>query len=632
MNKVYPMRDKKRTGVNRSHSQIDILVQKNEELSREISELRETAAVQSSLYEIAELHSAIYRIADLTNNATDMRRFGELLHGAIKELVNAADTLLIAEVDPLGPITWQYRGGRLFEELPDNRDGSILSELVHTDIPFILNKEGIARITESGRLSPDDHVTPTVIASAPFGPQGTEKGTVILAGFDTADGDEGRLLNMAVFIARQIGMILERKLMHEVLTRSRDELETAVRDRAAEIIDTNERLTKEIAVREDNERLRSALLSITDCASDTLSPEELCREIHAITGSVLYAPNFSVALCDGGSMLLQYIYFSDEHGLTDPSENRFFTAMNRYILGMQKASFFQKDAFPKNLTASASDILLPESWIGSPLKLGGPAFGVVSLHSYSPQRLYTEKELDALSAIAPQIASTLDRAMIHGKLRRYQIELESRVADRTRDLQEANKSLQSIINLTVDVLSSASEIRDPYTAGHQKRVTKIALRIAEEMKLSDDQKESIRIAATLHDFGKIAVPIEILTKPGTLTGLEREFVHTHSQAGYDILNIIPFKGPIAEIVRQHHEKLDGSGYPQGLEGPSILLEAKVITVADVVEAISSHRPYRASLGMPAAVMEIGANSGLLYDPDVVNAFITVLKNSPDDFL
>jgi putative nucleotidyltransferase with HDIG domain len=392
---------------------------------------------------------------------------------------------------------------------------------------------------------------------------------------------------------------------------------------------TNERLVHEIAIREENERLRSALLGITDCASDTLTAAELCREIHMISGSVLYAPNFSIALVDEGNMLLDCIYFSDERMGDNSEGNKLFNAMNRYVLGTQKAACFSKDSFPVTFNGSSSEAF-PASWIGAPLRLGGPPFGIVSIHSYNPQKIYTEKELGMLSSLTPQIASTLDRARIHEKLRRYQLELESKVAARTSDLVEANKSLTKTINLTVEVLSSASEIRDPYTAGHQKRVTKIALKIAQRMNLSDDVMESIRVAGTLHDFGKISVPIEILTKPGKLNELETDFIHTHAQTGYDILRIIPFKGPIADIVHQHHEKLDGSGYPRGIKGDAILLESRIITVADIVEAISSHRPYRASLGMPAAIEEITAHRGTFYDPDVVDACLKIITDPDED--
>lgn len=604
------------------------IVKENELLKRELVEIRETAAVQASLYEIAELHSAIYRIADITGNASDMQRFGELLHGAMTELVDA-DTLLIAATLPSGTIAWTYQGGTIFPELPSAGNGSIFTEIIQSGQPRLLEESELKRIRETDPLIAKARPL-TILASAPFSPQGKKEGTVILAGGESSRGQGARFLNMAVFIARHMGTILERKLMHEILTRSRDELESAVKERAAEIVDTNKRLVQEMEVREENERLRSALLSITDCASDTLSVEELCQEIHAIIGSVIYAPNFTVDLVDEGNMLLGNVYFSDQRSNGDYAGSKLFNALNRYVFGTQKASCFSKDSFPASPNGLPRDRSFPASWIGAPLRLGGPPFGVVSIHSYDATRVYTDRELGMLSSLAPQIASTLDRARMHDKLRKYQNELELRVEARTRDLREANEQLTSIISLTVDVLSSASEIRDPYTAGHQKRVTKIALKIAERLHLAEERMEGIRIAGTLHDFGKISVPIEILTKPGHLNELETEFVHTHSQTGYDILKIIPFRWPVAEIVRQHHERLDGSGYPRGISGNSILLESRILTVADVVEAISSHRPYRASLGVSAAIEEITNHRGTYYDPDVVDACIALLLDPDED--
>jgi putative nucleotidyltransferase with HDIG domain len=172
--------------------------------------------------------------------------------------------------------------------------------------------------------------------------------------------------------------------------------------------------------------------------------------------------------------------------------------------------------------------------------------------------------------------------------------------------------------------SSAMELRDPYTAGHQRRVTELALAIAQEMGLSGEQLKGLQVASLLHDIGKgLVVPAEILSKPGQLTVWEMALIKIHPQAGYEVLKKVDFPWPVAEIVHQHHERLDGSGYPQGLKDKDILLEAKIIAVADVVEAMSSHRPYRPSLGTEKALEEIEAQKGVLYDPQVVEACLRV---------
>ncbi len=191
------------------------------------------------------------------------------------------------------------------------------------------------------------------------------------------------------------------------------------------------------------------------------------------------------------------------------------------------------------------------------------------------------------------------------------------ITQRRKSEEEVRRSLEMVskaLHGTVGALSIASETRDPYTAGHQRRVAQLACAIAHEMGLDRETIEGIRIAALLHDIGKIYVPAEFLSKPGLLTDIERILLKTHPQVGYDILKNIDFTRPVAEIVLQHHEKIDGSGYPQGLTGDNILLEAKILGVADITEAMASHRPYRPSLGIKAALKEISRNKGTLYDP------------------
>jgi len=192
-----------------------------------------------------------------------------------------------------------------------------------------------------------------------------------------------------------------------------------------------------------------------------------------------------------------------------------------------------------------------------------------------------------------------------------------------RELERSYQRLRETFNETVYALSAFVEMRDPYTAGHQNRVAKIAKAIAEEMGLPEDCTEGIWVASLIHDIGKIGVPSDILTKPGRLTKAEFELIKEHPQTGYEILKQIEFPWPIAEIVYQHHEKIDGSGYPQGLKGENILLESRIIGVADVVEAMSSHRPYREALGLSAALEEIKKNKNILYDAKVVDACLKI---------
>lgn len=189
------------------------------------------------------------------------------------------------------------------------------------------------------------------------------------------------------------------------------------------------------------------------------------------------------------------------------------------------------------------------------------------------------------------------------------------------------EQLQNSRNDTILAMTKMVEIRDPYTSGHKEGISGLAVAIAQEMGLDKESIETIRIASLVHDIGKITVPSEIINKPGKLTETEFGIIKNYPKAGYEILKDISFTSPIAEIVYQHSEKLDGSGYPRGLKGDEIRLEARVILVADVYEAMSSHRPYRPALSHEAAVEELIKNKGILYDPQVVDACLKVVKNS-----
>ena len=198
-----------------------------------------------------------------------------------------------------------------------------------------------------------------------------------------------------------------------------------------------------------------------------------------------------------------------------------------------------------------------------------------------------------------------------------------------KELLSSNTKLNKLLNDTVTGLVSAIEYRDPYTAGHQRRVTQLALAIANKLELSEDKKDCVRIAAMIHDIGKINIPVEILSKPGIVNQYELELMQNHPQAGYDILKEIDFPWPVADAVHQHHERIDGSGYPKGLKGEEILIEARVIYVADVVEAMSSHRPYRPSKGIGIALEELKKNRGILYDEHITDICLELFEK--EDF-
>ncbi len=241
-----------------------------------------------------------------------------------------------------------------------------------------------------------------------------------------------------------------------------------------------------------------------------------------------------------------------------------------------------------------------------PLKNGGDTFGELCIYSADPAA-FDEDEITLLEEMAGDLAFGV-------------------IALRTRDANLNNlERLERSMEGTVRVLAGTVELRDPYTAGHQQRVATIADAIAGVMDLSEDRRQGLRLAAMVHDIGKLSVPSEILAKPGRLTNLEYQLVMAHAESGYEILKDVEFPWPVAEIVRQHHERVDGSGYPRGLSGEQILLEARILAVADTLEAMSTHRPYRPARGVDAALDVIAEGRGTLFDTAVVDACLELIR-------
>ena len=253
---------------------------------------------------------------------------------------------------------------------------------------------------------------------------------------------------------------------------------------------------------------------------------------------------------------------------------------------------------------------------------------------------------DALEKRVEERTTELSRA--NQELEKHRHHLEEMIEERASELQATNEKLAGevgerkkavealsrsyeqlrvMLTATVTTLTSAVEIRDPYTAGHQKRVAELACGIAMEMDLDADTVDGLRLSGILHDIGKISVPTEILVRPGKITETEFSLIKHHAEVGAELLGGIDFQWPVADIVRQHHERIDGSGYPGGLKGDEIRIEAKILGVADVVESMASHRPYRASLGVEKAIDEIVKRKGEHYDPDVVDACVRLLEKN-----
>jgi len=253
---------------------------------------------------------------------------------------------------------------------------------------------------------------------------------------------------------------------------------------------------------------------------------------------------------------------------------------------------------------------------------------------------YVLKPIADLGIVEHAIEQALERAALLKERERYQGQLEQEIARRTEALQrelkqreqaetratESLQRLERVLEGAVRTFVAIVEIKDPYTSGHQRRVTQLVVAIAEHLGLEPERVETARIAGLLHDIGKVCVPAEILARPGKLSEHEIRLLQTHAEVSFQLIKAIPFDMPISKVVHQHHERLDGSGYPNGARGDEILFEARILAVADVVEALSSHRPYRPALGTEVALGEIKRDRGTLYDSQVVDACVQVFDN------
>ncbi|MDH4211629.1 MAG: PAS domain S-box protein [candidate division WOR-3 bacterium] len=248
-----------------------------------------------------------------------------------------------------------------------------------------------------------------------------------------------------------------------------------------------------------------------------------------------------------------------------------------------------------------------------PLMNGEKILGTLNIHSAHAEA-FDEREINLLQELADDLTYGIQALRAHIARK-----------EATEALELSYTKLRKTLEETVNALASATEKRDPYTAGHQRSVTQLACAIAEEMKMTENQIEGIRIAGLLHDIGKLSVPAEILSKPGNLSESEFSIIRLHSEIGYDILKTVNFPWPVAQIALEHHERINGSGYPKGLAGNKILQESKIMGVADVVEAMSSHRPYRPAHTIKEALEEIKNNRGILYDAKVVDVCFALFE-------
>lgn len=272
------------------------------------------------------------------------------------------------------------------------------------------------------------------------------------------------------------------------------------------------------------------------------------------------------------------------------------------VIGKNIREFLQEEKVVRDIIDTLN---MSDSWIGEYIAVKGDKSTFMALGSATTLRDEDGNKIGYQSSV-------LDITLRKQAIARWQQSMEQ---------------MNTLLDETIAAMSEIVESKDPYTAGHQKKVQRLACAIADKMGLSEHKKAGIRVASLIHDIGKIAIPADILSNPGKLNHAEMELLRTHASTGYDIVSKISFPWPIADIIVQHHERLDGSGYPHELKEGDILLESKILAVADVVEAMASHRPYRPAMGVEAALEEIKKERGTFLDKDVVDACVKLLTEN-----
>ncbi|HQK24143.1 MAG TPA: PAS domain-containing protein [Synergistaceae bacterium] len=366
------------------------------------------------------------------------------------------------------------------------------------------------------------------------------------------------------------------------------------------------------------ERIQAALYHISETARGEAPLEALYADVHRILADLMPAKNFYIALCDREQTTVRFVYHVDEKD--DLSEEEWHgvplqpLGLSFRVIQKGTAILYDHAACMAMKERGQLRGTIPSEWLGAPLRAGnGEVFGIVAVQTYDEGVRYPPRAMEILNFMATQVANALEHRRHAEALAASQRELARNVAQ-----------LQKSWDQTLEVLSRTSEAHDIYTVGHQSRVAELAAAIASLMHFSPERVHGVRMAALVHDLGTITVPSEVLCKPGVLSEDEYALVKLHPSQGQEILKRIELPWPLGAMVLQHHERMDGSGYPQGLRGEEILPEARIIAVADVVEAMNAHRPYRSSLGMAAALEEISRHRGTKYDPGVVDACLAVI--------
>jgi PAS domain S-box-containing protein/putative nucleotidyltransferase with HDIG domain len=363
----------------------------------------------------------------------------------------------------------------------------------------------------------------------------------------------------------------------------------------------------DITTRKREEQIRTVLYKISSEVNTTQNLQGLFELIRDQLGKIIDTRNLMIALINKNERTISLAYHTGEQeDLASLPKEKTLTS---YVIEQNRSLLVTDNDIRQMKRAGQIDVIntLAKVWLGVPLRFNNDVIGALVVQNYHDPAVYTRKDLEILEFVSEQIAAAIERKKVDEEVK--------------LNFQRLKKTSTSIIFTMAKIL----ELRDPYTAGHQQRVARLACAIAREMGLSEEQVDGIFMAALIHDIGKIYVPAEILNRPARLNDTEMDLVKTHPNIGYDIVREIDFAQPVDRMIVQHHERIDGSGYPNGINNNDMILEARILAVADVVEAMASHRPYRPALSIDDALSEIDKYRNKLYDQRVVDACLKVFR-------
>jgi PAS domain S-box-containing protein/putative nucleotidyltransferase with HDIG domain len=365
----------------------------------------------------------------------------------------------------------------------------------------------------------------------------------------------------------------------------------------------------DVTAQKRDERINTVLYRISSEVNTAGDLDELFQLIQRLLGTIIDTRNFFVALRAKGERAISLAYFVDEKD--DFKSLPSGKTLTSYVVEHNCSLLVTENDARQMMHSGKIDLVETPAkvWLGVPLRVKDDVIGALVVQNYDDPLTYTRKDLDILEFVSERMAAAIERKRVDEEMK--------------MSIERLKKTSTSIIFTMAKIL----ELRDPYTAGHQQRVARLACAIAREMGLTEEEVDGVFMAALIHDIGKIYVPAEILNRPAKLNETEMDLVKTHPNIGYDIVKEIDFSQPVDSIVVQHHERIDGSGYPNGIDGKDIILQARILAVADVVEAMASHRPYRPALSLDETLGEIDRCRDTLYDSRVVDACMKVFRDN-----